>query len=327
MTTAIEVRELAKQYAGTAVVRDVSFTVEHGEIFGIIGPNGAGKTTTIECIEGLRRPDAGHISLLGLDPGRDRDELRERLGVQLQNAELPERLRVGEALRLYSSFYGAPADWRALMGTLGLAGKEKTQFGKLSGGQRQRLSIALALVGQPEVVVLDELTTGLDPQARRDTWALIEGIRDRGTTIVLVTHFMEEAERLCDRIAVIDSGRIVALDTPAALAASSHAGQRVTFQPDRPLDETELFALPEVRSVQRRRRGALSRAAAGLRAGGGVCPAQGPLLRLRRRRRRAGRGPLDHHVQHAGPHGRDLPVRKPRPGQGVLRLPLRAAGL
>jgi ABC-2 type transport system ATP-binding protein len=223
MTTAIEVHGLTKQYAGTTLVRDISFTVKHGEIFGIIGPNGAGKTTTVECIEGLRRPDAGYISVLGLDPVRDRDVLRERLGVQLQDTELPERLRVGEALRLYSSFYAAPADWRALMETLGLAGQEKTPFGKLSGGQRQRLFIALALVGRPEVVVLDELTTGLDPQARRDTWALIEGIRDRGTTIVLVTHFMEEAERLCDRIAVIDSGQIIALDTPAALTAGTDA--------------------------------------------------------------------------------------------------------
>jgi ABC-2 type transport system ATP-binding protein len=252
VTTAIEVKGLTKRYAGAAVVRDVSFTVEHGEAFGIIGPNGAGKTTTVECIEGVRRPDAGHISVLGLNPERDRDRLRERLGVQLQDAELPERLRVGEALRLYSSFYATPADWRELMDVLGLTGKEKTQFGKLSGGQRQRLSIALALVGRPEVVVLDELTTGLDPQARRDTWALIEGVRDRGTTIVLVTHFMEEAERLCDRIAVLDSGCIVALDTPAALAAGTDAGQRITFRPDRPLDEAELVALPEVASVQLR---------------------------------------------------------------------------
>ena len=190
--------------------------------------------------------------MLGLNPRSHRHELRERLGVQLQAAELPERLRVGEALRLYSSFYAAPADWRALMETLALAGKEKTQFGKLSGGQRQRLSIALALAGRPEVVVLDELTTGLDPQARRDTWALIEGVRDRGTTIVLVTHFMEEAERLCDRIAVFDSGRIVALDTPAALAAGADAGQRIRFRPDRPLDEAELLGLPEVHGVQRR---------------------------------------------------------------------------
>jgi ABC-2 type transport system ATP-binding protein len=193
--------------------------------------------------------------VLGLNPGRDRHEVRERLGVQLQDAELPARLRVGEALRLYSSFYAAPADWRALLETLGLTGQQKTQFGRLSGGQRQRLSIALALVGQPEVVVLDELTTGLDPQARRDTWTLIEGVRDRGTTIVLVTHFMEEAERLCDRVAVFDSGRIVALDTPAALAAlaaGADAGQRIMFRPDQPLDEAELLALPEVGGVQRR---------------------------------------------------------------------------
>jgi energy-coupling factor transporter ATP-binding protein EcfA2 len=187
-----------------------------------------------------------------LNPGRDRHELRERLGVQLQAAELPARLQVGEALRLYSSFYAAPADWRALVEMLGLSGQQKTQSGQLSGGQRQRLSIALALVGQPEVVVLDELTTGLDPQARRDTWTLIEGVRDRGTTVVLVTHFMEEAERLCDRIAVFDSGRIVALDTPAALAAGADAGQRIMFRPDRPLDEAELLALPEVCGVQRR---------------------------------------------------------------------------
>jgi ABC-2 type transport system ATP-binding protein len=149
MRAAIEVQGLTKQYAGATVVRDVSFTVEHGEIFGIIGPNGAGKSTTVECIEGLRKPDAGHISVLGLNPGRDRGELRERVGVQLQDAELPPRLRVGEALRLYSLFYAAPADWRAVMETLGLTGQRKTQFGKLSGGQRQRLSIALALVGRP----------------------------------------------------------------------------------------------------------------------------------------------------------------------------------
>jgi ABC-2 type transport system ATP-binding protein len=229
MTTAIEVQGLTKQYAGATVVRDVSFMVEHGEIFGIIGPNGAGKSTTVECIEGLRKPDAGHISVLGLNPGRDRDELRERVGVQLQDAELPARLRVGEALRLYSSFYAAPADWRTLMETLGLTGKQKTQFGKLSGGQRQRLSIALALVGRPEVVVLDELTTGLDPQARRDTWALIEGVRDRGTTIVLVTHFMEEAERLCDRIGIIDQGKLIAEGTHRELVGIVGERDRVAL--------------------------------------------------------------------------------------------------
>src|SRR3984957_18834345 len=219
MPVAIEVQGLRKSYADTIAVHDVSFSVEQGEIFGIVGPNGAGKTTTVECIEGLRSPDGGHITVLGLDPERDRTELRERVGVQLQSADLPDRLRVGEALRLYSSFYSRPADWRELLELLGLTEKEKTPFSRLSGGQRQRLSIALALVGQPEVVVLDELTTGLDPQARRDTWALVEGVRARGATVLLVTHFMEEAERLCDRVAVVDAGRIVALDTPSALAA------------------------------------------------------------------------------------------------------------
>jgi len=175
------------------------------------------------------------------------------MGVQLQDSQLPERLRVGEALRLFSSFYRAPVDWRALMDLLGLTPKERTRFSKLSGGQRQRLSIALALVGNPEVVVLDELTTGLDPQARRDTWTLIEGVRDRGATIVLVTHFMEEAEWLCDRVAVVDSSRIVALDSPAALAAASDAPQRITFRPATPLDDALLMALPEVTSLERRR--------------------------------------------------------------------------
>ena len=253
MTAVVEVRELRKSYGDTVAVRDVSLTVQRGEIFGIIGPNGAGKTTTVECIEGLRTPDRGQIRVLGLDPGRDHGELRQRMGVQLQDSQLPERLRVGEALRLFSSFYRAPVDWRALMELLGLTPKERTKFGKLSGGQRQRLSIALALVGNPEVVVLDELTTGLDPQARRDTWTLIEGVRDRGATIVLVTHFMEEAEWLCDRVAVIDSGRIVALDSPAALAAASDAPQRITFRPAAPLDDALLTALPEVTSLERRR--------------------------------------------------------------------------
>ena len=237
MQAAIEVEHLQKRYADTVAVHDVSFRVERGEIFGIVGPNGAGKTTTVECVEGLRSPDGGQISVLGLDPGRDRAELRERLGVQLQSADLPDKLRVGEALRLYSSFYSQPADWGELLAVLGLTEKEKTTFAKLSGGQRQRLSIALALVGKPEVVVLDELTTGLDPQARRDTWALVEGVRARGATVVLVTHFMEEAERLCDRVAVLDAGRVVALDTPVALAAAADAEQRISFRPASPLDD------------------------------------------------------------------------------------------
>jgi ABC-2 type transport system ATP-binding protein len=252
MPAVIEVQHLHKSYGDTVAVDDVSFTVADGEIFGILGPNGAGKTTTVECIEGLRTPDGGVISVLGLDPRRDRAELTQRLGAQLQDSQLPDRLRVAEALELYSSFYRAPADWRELMDVLGLAGKSKTRFGQLSGGQRQRMSIALALVGSPQVVVLDELTTGLDPQARRDTWALIEGVRDRGVTIVLVTHFMEEAERLCDRVALIDAGRVVAMDTPAALAERVQAEQRIQFRPSVPFDDALLASLPDVTSVVHR---------------------------------------------------------------------------
>jgi len=252
MSAVIEVQHLHKSYGDTVAVDDVSFTVADGEIFGILGPNGAGKTTTVESIEGLRAPNRGAISVLGLDPRRDRAELTQRLGVQLQDSQLPDRLRVAEALELYSSFYRAPADWRALMDALGLAGQSKTRFGQLSGGQKQRLSIALALVGNPQVVALDELTTGLDPQARRDTWALIEGVRDRGVTILLVTHFMEEAERLCDRVALIDAGRVVAMDTPAGLAGRVQADQRIQFLPSVPLDDALLTALADVTSVTRR---------------------------------------------------------------------------
>jgi len=248
----IEVQNLHKTYGDTVAVDDVSFTVREGEIFGILGPNGAGKTTTVECIEGLRAPDTGRISVLGLDPRRDRAELTQRLGVQLQDSQLPDQLRVAEALRLNSAFYRNPADWHALMDTLGLTSKSKTPFGKLSGGQKQRLSIALALLGSPRVAVLDELTTGLDPQARRDTWELIEGVRDRGVTIVLVTHFMEEAERLCDRVALIDAGKVVAIDTPAGLAGRVEAGQRIQFRPSVPFDDALLAQLPDVTHVIRR---------------------------------------------------------------------------
>ena len=252
MTAIIEVRNLRKAYGDTVAVDDVSFTVQEGEIFGILGPNGAGKTTTVECVEGLRTADRGEISVLGLDPWRDRAELTQQLGVQLQDSQMPDRLKVAEALDLYSSFYRAPADWRALLEVLGLADKAGTTFKKLSGGQKQRLSIALALVGNPRVAVLDELTTGLDPQARRDTWELIERVRDRGVTIVLVSHFMEEAERLCDRVALIDSGRVVVVDTPAALAERVETEQRIQFRPSVPLDDALLASLPEVTNVLHR---------------------------------------------------------------------------
>ncbi|WP_031170364.1 ABC transporter ATP-binding protein [Streptosporangium roseum] len=251
MPPVIEVRNLHKRYEDKVAVDDVSLTVQEGEIFGILGPNGAGKTTTVECIEGLRMPDRGEIRVLGLDPLKNRAELTRRLGVQLQAGHLPERLQVAEALKLYSSFYPEPADWRALMDGLGLADKARTRYGKLSGGQKQRLSIALALVGSPKVAILDELTTGLDPQARRDTWDLIEDVRTRGVTIVLVTHFMEEAERLCDRLALIDAGRVVMVDTPTGLTDRARIEQRIRFRPSRPLDDHLLTRLPDVSSVTR----------------------------------------------------------------------------
>ncbi|MFI6456688.1 ABC transporter ATP-binding protein [Streptosporangium amethystogenes] len=244
----IEVSNLRKQYRGQLVVDDVSFTVEEGEIFGVLGPNGAGKTTTVECVAGLRVPDSGTVSVLG---GLTGTELREQLGVQLQSSTLPGKLRVREALDLYASFYRAPADWDELLERVGLADKRDAPYGKLSGGQQQRLSIALALVGNPRVAILDELTTGLDPQARRDTWELIERVRDEGVTILLVTHFMEEAERLCDRLALIDSGRLVALDSPAGLIAKVGGQQTVRFRPSQPFDDSVLKALPEVTEMRR----------------------------------------------------------------------------
>jgi ABC-2 type transport system ATP-binding protein len=248
----IEVRGLAKAYGGQQAVADVSFTVERGEIFGILGPNGAGKTTTVECVVGLRQRDGGSVSVLGVDPQQDRAVVRRQVGVQLQEAEVPDRLTVAEVLRLFSSFYDDPADWRELVDVLGLAAKVGTRFGKLSGGQQQRLSIALALIGNPTIAVLDELTTGLDPAARRETWDLIETVRDRGVTVLLVTHFMQEAERLCDRLAVIDAGRVVALDTPAGIVAAFDGGERMRFRPSRSFDESLLTDLPEVLSLTRR---------------------------------------------------------------------------
>lgn len=247
----IEVENLVKRYGDYTTVNEVSFAVESGEIFGILGPNGAGKTTTVECIEGLRNRDGGTVHVCGIDPRDDNGELRHLLGAQLQESELPDKLKVGEAMELYSSFYRKPANWRDLIGMLSLTDKINTQFQKLSGGQKQRLSIALAMVGNPHVVVLDELTTGLDPQARRDVWDLIEGIRDQGVTILLVTHFMEEAERLCNRLAVIDAGRLVALDTPAGLVNQVNDQQRLRFRPSVPLDPVALTALPEVTTVER----------------------------------------------------------------------------
>ncbi|GAA2557162.1 MULTISPECIES: ABC transporter ATP-binding protein [Streptomyces] len=246
----IEVTDLRKSYGGRPAVDGVSFAVEEGEVFGILGPNGAGKTTTVECVEGLRVPDAGRIRVTGLDPVADHERVARVLGVQLQQSELQPKLTVREALELYAAFHPRPADWRPLTERLGLSQQLNTRFGKLSGGQKQRLFIALALVGDPRVVVLDELTTGLDPRARRDTWQLIEDIRASGVTVLLVTHFMEEAQRLCDRIAVIDRGRVAALDTPAGLIRRSAGATVISFTPSAPLDEREVNALPGLASVE-----------------------------------------------------------------------------
>jgi len=232
VTPVITVKNLRKTYGAKVAVDDVSFEVRRGEIFGILGPNGAGKTTSVECLTGLRAADDGEIRVLGLDPAHDGAALRERVGVQLQEGELHPKIRVREALELFASFYPDPADGVALATRLGLAEKLDAQYRHLSGGQKQRLAVALALIGKPEIAVLDELTTGLDPQARREVWELVESVREEGVTIVLVTHFMDEAERLCDRIAVIDAGRVVATDTPAGLAVGARRGQVMRFRTD-----------------------------------------------------------------------------------------------
>ncbi|WP_413802870.1 ABC transporter ATP-binding protein [Streptomyces iranensis] len=251
----IEVSNLRKEYRNHVAVHDVSFSVEEGEIFGILGPNGAGKTTAVECVEGMRKRDGGEISVMGLDPLKDKDlaELRESIGIQLQQSELPPKMKVWEALELYSTFYRDPVDWRELIKDWGLSGKADTAYGSLSGGQQQRLSIALALVGKPRIAVFDELTTALDPHARRETWKLIEKVREQDVTVLLVTHFMEEAERLCDRIAIIESGRVVALDTPSGLVSRVDEQQIIRFKPSVPMDDELLTSLPEVSSVTRSR--------------------------------------------------------------------------
>lgn len=229
MTQVIEVRNLHKAYDGVTVVDDVSFTVDEGEIFGIIGPNGAGKTTAIESVIGLRKPDGGSVAVLGLNPQTEARQLGNRIGTQLQQAALPDRMKVWEALDLYASFYEKTVPWQPLVERWGLAEKRNTQFGNLSGGQKQRLFIALALLNDPEIVFLDELTTGLDPQARRATWDLIRAIREQGKTVVLITHFMDEVEALADRVAVIDHGRVIALDTPDNLIAGLNGETQVLF--------------------------------------------------------------------------------------------------
>ena len=249
-TAVIQVENLTKTYGSTTAVSGLSFTVQRGEIFGIVGPNGAGKTTTMECLAGLRRADSGQLSVLGLNPARQERELRVRLGVQLQQAALPEDLKVWEALDLFATIYHRPKGWQGLMRTWGLEEKCNARFATLSGGQKQRLFIALSLVNDPELVFLDEITTGLDPQARRGTWDLIEKLRENGKTVVLVTHYMDEAERLCDRVAVIDHGSLVALNTPQALIQNLHADTRIIFSANKSESYMWLNNVPGVSAVE-----------------------------------------------------------------------------
>jgi len=250
MPPVIQVSSVRKTYGRTVAVDEASFEVNQGEIFGLIGPNGAGKTTTLECIEGLRKPDRGSIAVLGLDPFRQAYKLQDRIGVQLQQAQLQKRIKVWEAIDLWASLYNKkPADAERLLSQLGLTDKRNTWFMNLSGGQRQRLFIALALINDPEVVFLDELTTGLDPQARRAIWDLVRDIRARGKTVFLTTHLMEEAERLCDRVAIMEHGRIIDIDTPAALIARHSPERTVVLSTSAPIDAAPFRDLPNVDSV------------------------------------------------------------------------------
>lgn len=266
MPSIIACEHLRKQYGHVVAVEDVSFQVEKGEIFGLLGSNGAGKTTTVECVQGLRSPTSGRVRVLGKDPRTEAAGLRGRIGCQLQESRLPDHLKVWEALDLFASLTARAPDWRILLEQWGLEAKRNATFASLSGGQRQRLFIALALVSRPEVVFLDEMTTGLDPAARRVAWELIEQVRDCGTTVVLVTHFMDEAERLCDRIAVVDAGRIVALDTPQGLIAKHDPWERVIFASD-DANLDWLLEVPGATSLGRRGRRV-------------VLEGQGPLLAL-----------------------------------------------
>jgi ABC-2 type transport system ATP-binding protein len=249
MIPVIRVSGIRKTYGRTVAVDEVSFDVNEGEIFGLIGPNGAGKTTTMECVEGLRTPDRGAISVLALDPVRDVYRLQNRIGVQLQEAQLQKRIKVWEAVDLWASLYAMPLNGDRLLEQLGLADKRNAWFMTLSGGQKQRLFIALALINDPEVVFLDELTTGLDPQARRTIWDLVRGIRERGKTVFLTTHLMEEAERLCDRVAIIDHGRIVDIGTPPALVARHCPERTVMLVTDDATAEERFRGIPRVAAV------------------------------------------------------------------------------
>ncbi len=249
-TPAIRVENLGKSYNNNRAVDGISFSVAPGEVFGMLGPNGAGKTTTVEILETLRQADEGRAEVLGLDVRKDAKAVKQRIGVALQTATLLPNLTAWELLDLWGSFFSTTTSPDALLERLGLTEKRNARVQTLSGGQQQRLSVALALVGDPAVVFLDEPTTGLDPQARRSLWEVIEDMKKDGKTVVLTTHYMEEAERLCDRIAIMDHGRILALDTPDGLVRSQFSEQTVTFRPPDGTDPQTFADLPGVARVQ-----------------------------------------------------------------------------
>ncbi len=244
----IQVKNLKKSYGKIKAVDDISFEIYEQEIFGLVGPNGAGKTTAIECIEGLRKPNSGNLIVLDLNPTTRGQNLRNLIGIQLQESQLPARIKVWEAMSLFSSFYNKNIESEPLLKDLGLEEKKKSYFDKLSGGQKQRLFIALALINDPELIFLDELTTGLDPQARRTTWDLISSVRNKGKTIFLTTHFMEEAEKLCDRVAIMDKGKIIALDTPVNLIKDIATETRLKFSVT---ESAELDLLDNIKSISK----------------------------------------------------------------------------
>ncbi len=245
----IEVSNLRKVYGSTVAVEDVSFSVEEGEIFGLLGPNGAGKTTTMECVEGVRKPDGGRVSVLGVDPQSADVEFQNRIGVQLQQAELQKRIKVWEAVDLWTSLYRRTIDAEKLLAELGLEAKRDAWFMTLSGGQKQRLFIALALINDPDLVFLDELTTGLDPQARRRIWNLVREIKRNGKTVFLTTHLMEEAEQLCDRVAIVELGRIIEMGTPAELVERHCPERSVEFTCSGDVDPAAFEEISDLTSV------------------------------------------------------------------------------
>lgn len=246
----IEVSSLSKHYGVVKAVNDITLSIGQGEIFGMLGPNGAGKTTTVEILVGLRRPDSGSVSVLGLNPTTQKEKLHKRIGVQLQTASLFPRLTVLESLRLNASFYPQSFAVEQVLSWIGLKEKENTLTMKLSGGQLQRLAVGTAMIGRGEIVFLDEPTTGLDPQARRSLWDVLLHLKEMGKTIFLTTHYMEEAQRLCDRVAIIDYGNIIALDSPEALIDEHFTEQAIEITVDAAVDKAVYEAVPAVVRVQ-----------------------------------------------------------------------------